>query len=397
MISKMKITMTNMLCTFLIMLFTTTFANAALPPGIEDVLFCPRNYCLTNNPKAVYKMGRLSSLKICKMKPMLNTYQPDFVPVTVWGTRQENAKQRLETLLKRNFHENPCEDDGMMVKDENSYDMSSDAFDASAFNAPQVGGLTQPIDPGFGPGNGDGGYLDDGGYPDDVGYPSYDSLQSQKEVYETICKKNSGFVCKSVKNIDLRNPAGKQMIVCRSKTSCAWFNEANGKFYNVILHKKKPKKVLRISVNRGQLQSILDKASGGSMSFDEMDDERNDVMSKSDTLKSNPDSFVDIGHKIIDDVAGSSSAAAAKLPMKSKTSTATNKKNKKAQEIVIWCGTGAFVAFLIGGLIYRRFKKDASANYIAIDTTNFISQHHRKNSFYQSEQVYESPHILNVV
>ena len=34
-------------------------------------------------------------------------------------------------------------------------------------------------------------------------------------------------------------------------------------------------------------------------SFDEMDDERNDVMSESDTLKSNPDSFVDIGHKII--------------------------------------------------------------------------------------------------
>ena len=78
-------------------------------------------------------------------------------------------------------------------------------------------------------------------------------------------------------------------------------------------------------------------------------------------------------------------------------STATNKKKKKVQEIVIWCGTGAFVAFLIGGLIYRRFKKEASAKYVAIDTTNFISQHQRKNSLYQSEQVYESPHILNVV
>ena len=133
------------------------------------------------------------------------------------------------------------------------------------------------------------------------------------------------------------------------------------------------------------------------MSFDEMDDERNDVMSESDSLKSKPGSFVDIGHKIIDDVAGSSSAAAVKLPMKSKTSTATNKKKKKVQEIVIWCGTGAFVAFLIGGLIYRRFKKEASAKYVAIDTTNFISQHQRKNSLYQSEQVYESPHILNVV
>ena len=390
MISKMKITMANMICTFLFMLFTTTFTNAALPPGIEDVLFCPKNYCLTNNPKAVYKMGRLSSLKICKMKAS-GTYQHDFVPVTVWGTRQENAKQRLETLLKRNFHENPCEDDGMMVKDENFYDMSSDAFDANAFNVPQPDGLTQPIDPGFGPGNGDGGY------PDDGGYTSYDSSQSQKEVYETICKKKSGFECKSVKKINLHNPAGKQRIVCRSKTSCAWFNEANGKFYNVILHKKNPNKVLRISVNQGQLQSILDKASGGSMSFDEMDDETNDVMSESDTLKSNPGSFVDIGHKIIDDVAGSSSAAAVKLPMKSKTSTATNKKKKKVQEIVIWCGTGAFVAFLIGGLIYRRFKKEASAKYVAIDTTNFISQHQRKNSLYQSEQVYESPHILNVV
>ena len=63
--------------------------------------------------------------------------------------------------------------------------------------------------------------------------------------------------------------------------------------------------------------------------------------------------------------------------MKSKTSTATNKKNKKVQEIVIWCGTGAFVAFLIGGLIYRRFKK-ASAKYVAIDTTNFISQQKEK-------------------
>ena len=47
--------------------------------------------------------------------------------------------------------------------------------------------------------------------------------------------------------------------------------------------------------------------------------------------------------------------------------------------------------------IYRRFKKEASAKYVAIDTTNFISQHQRKNSLYQSEQVYESPHILNVV
>ena len=76
-----------------------------------------------------------------------------------------------------------------------------------------------------------------------------------------------GFKCKSVKKINL--PAGKQRVVCRSKTSCAWFNEANG-IYNVILHKKS-NKVLRISVNQGELQSILDKASGGSMSFDEMD------------------------------------------------------------------------------------------------------------------------------
>ena len=178
--------------------------------------------------------------------------------------------------MKRNFHENPCEDDGMMVKDENFYDMSSDAFDANAFNVPRPDGLTQPIDPGFGPGNGDGGY------PDDGGYPSYSSPQSQKEVYKTICKRNSGFKCKSVKKINLRNSAGKQKIICRSKTFCAWFNEANGKFYNVILHKKNPKKVLRISVNQGELQSILDKASGGSMSFDEMGDERNDVMAESD-------------------------------------------------------------------------------------------------------------------
>ena len=80
----------------------------------------------------------------------------------------------------------------------------------------------------------------------------------------------------------MRNSAGKQKIICRSKTFCAWFNEANGKFYNVILHKKNPKKVLRISVNQGELQSILDEASGGSMSFDEMDDERYDVMAESD-------------------------------------------------------------------------------------------------------------------
>ena len=45
---------------------------------------------------------------------------------------------------------------------------------------------------------------------------------------------------------------------------------------------KNPKKVLRISVNQGELQSILDEASGGSMSFDEMDDERYDVMAESD-------------------------------------------------------------------------------------------------------------------
>merc|ERR1712139_548511 len=103
-------------------------------------------------------------------------------------------------------------------------------------------------------------------------------------------------------------------------------------FITLYYIKKNPNKVLRISVNQGQLQSILDKASGGSMSFDEMDDERNDVMSESDTLKSNPDSFVDIGHKIIDDVAGSSSAAAVKLPMKSKTSTAKKKKNPEKKK-----------------------------------------------------------------
>ena len=97
-----------------VLIATATLTSAALPPGYEDVLLCPKGYCLQRKPGRIV-VGRKSSLYYCKRLVASKMDTESNVGPFAWGTRRENAKAELAGLVQRGFHENKCD----MYADEN--------------------------------------------------------------------------------------------------------------------------------------------------------------------------------------------------------------------------------------------------------------------------------------
>ena len=108
------------------------------------------------------------------------------------------------------------------------------------------------------------------------------------------------------------------------------------------------------------------------------------------------------------DAVGAAAQAAAKPPKNkakatpSDTKTPATKIDKKKKDatpitFVVWCGVGAFVILLVGGVTYRHIQRRKDREFVSIDSSSFISKHTKRRSLSQSGQIYESPHVLSVV
>jgi hypothetical protein len=91
----------------------------------------------------------------------------------------------------------------------------------------------------------------------------------------------------------------------------------------------------------------------------------------------------------------SSVASVAKLPTK-KTSENKGAKATQPTKSIDLVGAIALVALVIGSLIYRRVRSHRNQDHMDMDESNFISKPERNNSISRSNQVYESPHIVDI-
>jgi len=95
------------------------------------------------------------------------------------------------------------------------------------------------------------------------------------------------------------------------------------------------------------------------------------------------------------DTSGDASVAAAAKSPKNKTNKTT--KSMESTKLVIFVGAIACVAIIVGGMIYRRVRLQKNQQYVDIDESSFMSKRERNYSISSSNQVYESPHIVNIV
>jgi len=82
--------------------------HAALPPGHEDELYCPPDYCMRKKDIDEEMAGPLSGFVEC-VGPA-----GDVVEVTPWGPLLENADDVKDMLLDQGFHMEECMTCGMI-------------------------------------------------------------------------------------------------------------------------------------------------------------------------------------------------------------------------------------------------------------------------------------------
>eukprot|EP00928_Gymnodinium_smaydae_P019649 TRINITY_DN17546_c0_g1_i1.p1 TRINITY_DN17546_c0_g1~~TRINITY_DN17546_c0_g1_i1.p1 ORF type:complete len:258 (+),score=47.96 TRINITY_DN17546_c0_g1_i1:54-776(+) len=85
--------------------FVLCVAHAALPPGYEDVLFCPKGYC--RRPKETPRgfVGPASAFHECA--PIASASDgADPKPVTPWGSN--HGDERRQALEEQGFHTTLC-------------------------------------------------------------------------------------------------------------------------------------------------------------------------------------------------------------------------------------------------------------------------------------------------
>ena len=316
--------MISKLQTLVYVLFATaTLTSAALPPGYEDVLLCPKGYCLQRKVGRI-PIGRRSTQYRCK-----SLFANKYVQTVAWGTRRVNAKAELADLVQREFHENPC---GMHA-DEN---IGGGKVYAEYQKGPYTAGTEYNWDENDANENIGGGKV----------YAEY-----QKGPYTAGAEYNWD-----------ENAADKNIGSHYGDSTKASFNRYLQDYTDE---------------NIGSHHGDSTKAA-----FDKYLEDYVDEEPTSDT--SSPS---------LDDSATASIAAAAKSPEK-KTSANTKTQLTK---VALWCGSGAFVALIIGGLIYRKVRSQRDQNYVDLDTSSFISKRERNYSIANSNQVYESPHVVNIV
>lgn len=74
----------------------------ALPPGFEDELYCPPDFCMHNKPRQAGWTGPRSGFFECKHK----AGEKDPLPVKCWGFRQPAADK--EQLMNDKYHQEEC-------------------------------------------------------------------------------------------------------------------------------------------------------------------------------------------------------------------------------------------------------------------------------------------------
>lgn len=89
------------LSTAIILICCPALVLCALPPGYQDKLLCPCNFCRARKKMPFGWVGAQASFVQCKNSC------GDVQPVTTWGWRVNTAKE-LNDLQNRGYHENDC-------------------------------------------------------------------------------------------------------------------------------------------------------------------------------------------------------------------------------------------------------------------------------------------------
>lgn len=88
---------------YLIMLMLLCAAFAALPPGFEDEIFCPRTMCLRKRAKThMNRTGSRTMFVECFDPATKETCRP-----RAWGNKLDRSY--LDSLLRENWHTDKCD------------------------------------------------------------------------------------------------------------------------------------------------------------------------------------------------------------------------------------------------------------------------------------------------
>jgi len=366
--SKLQSTLAACALMLYVLFAMTATTDAALPPGYEDVLLCPPTHCLTrlNVPRYV---GSAVSMHVCKSM----NGEADRRPIA-WGTRVSEAEYRLKTLLAQSYHRRSCRS-------------------------------LYPHPPRF---------------PRQKRYPSkrypripkYVPNRPKREFRERVTDgytprfaygmKPKRFEARNAKNMAYR----KKQPMASEDSLQEEFEESNDKDEQSVgwsgwavrdsTFPRHPERYPRIP------KFVPSSAVKDSSDMDE------GYQSVGFAI----DSKAISGAQEVSgsDGVGAAAQAAAKppknkakaTPSDTKTKTPATKIDKKKKDatpikFVVWCGVGAFVILLVGGVTYRHIQRRKGREFVSIDSSSFISKHTKRRSLSQSGQIYESPHVLSVV
>jgi len=343
--SKLQSTLAACVLNLCVLFAMTATTKAALPPGYEDVLLCPPTYCLTrrHNIFPGY-VGRSSSMHVCKSMNGEDDRRP-----TAWGTRVNEAESRLRTLLAQSYHRRSCR---------------SFVLDARRMhprwphhrNPPMYRQARYPSQ----------------GHPRETRY-SNKRYPRVPEPWQTASPKAF---------------TGTVPDVYTSKNS----------------YSMKPKRFEARNVDKMAYMKKLAMESKNTpqTQLDENND-KSEYHVGSPAQKDTPGAGEKMGSDGVGAVAAAAKPSQKKVGAKpSSTKTPKTKNDKKVGHgiplnIVAWCAAGALVILFVGGVTYRQIQKRKDQEFVNIDSTNFISKRTKRRSVSQSGQIYESPHIINVV
>ena len=340
--SKLQSTLAACVLNLCVLFAMTATTKAALRPGFEDVLLCPPTYCLTRRHNILPGyVGRSSSMHVCKSMNGEADRRP-----TAWGTRVPEAESRLRTLLARSYHRRSCR---------------SFVLDARRMHPRWPHHRNPPM-------------YRQAKYPS-KGHPRETRYPRVPEPWQTVSPKAF---------------TGTVPAVYTSKNS-----------YGMKPKRFEASNVEKMAYTKKQ---VLESTNTPQIQLDENND-KSEYHVGSPAQKGIPGAEEIMGSDGVGAVAPAAAAKASqeKVEAKPGNEKAPKTKNDKKFErgiplnIVAWCAAGALVILFVGGVTYRQIQKRKDQEFVNIDSTNFISKRAKRRSVSQSEQVYESPHIISVV
>jgi hypothetical protein len=91
-----------MMCKVLVVLVCSALCDAALPPGIEDEMYCPKSFCQRSKPNPSGMLGPQSMFREC-----YDAADDATEPVTTWGSEVDGEAGKNK-LINENYHTSSC-------------------------------------------------------------------------------------------------------------------------------------------------------------------------------------------------------------------------------------------------------------------------------------------------